>query len=32
MMKLVVTVSFFETPQCKDTVYKDDKICEDFRD
>lgn len=23
---------FFETPQCKDTVYKDDKICEDFRD
>lgn len=23
---------FFETPQCKDTVYKDDSICEDFRD
>lgn len=23
---------FFETPQCKDTVYKDDNICEDFRD
>ena len=23
---------FFETPQCKNTVYKDDKICEDFRD
>lgn len=23
---------FFETPQCKDTVYKDDKICKDFRD
>ena len=23
---------FFETPQCKDTVYKDDKICENFRD
>ena len=23
---------FFETPQCKDTVYKADKICEDFRD
>ena len=23
---------FFETPQCKETVYPDDKICEDFRD
>ena len=23
---------FFETPQCKNTVYKDDSICEDFRD
>lgn len=23
---------FFETSQCKETVYKDDKICEDFRD
>ena len=23
---------FFETPQCKNTVYKDDKICENFRD
>lgn len=23
---------FFETPQCKGTVYKDDNICEDFRD
>ena len=23
---------FFETPQCKDTVYKDDSICENFRD
>ena len=23
---------FFETPQCKNTVYKDDNICEDFRD
>ena len=23
---------FFETPQCKDTVYPDDKICENFRD
>ena len=23
---------FFETPQCKNTVYKDDNICENFRD
>ena len=23
---------FFETPQCKNIVYKDDSICEDFRD
>ena len=23
---------FFETPQCKETVYPDDEICEDFRD
>ena len=23
---------FFETSQCKETVYPDDKICEDFRD
>jgi hypothetical protein len=23
---------FFETPQCKETVYPDDKICENFRD
>lgn len=23
---------FFETPQCKNTVYKDDNICEYFRD
>lgn len=23
---------FFKTPQCKNTVYKDDNICEDFRD
>lgn len=23
---------FFKTPQCKNTVYKDDSICEDFRD
>ena len=23
---------FFETPQCKNTVYKDDNNCEDFRD
>lgn len=23
---------FFETPQCKNTVYKDNNICEDFRD
>ena len=23
---------FFETPQCKDIVYKDDNICENFRD
>lgn len=23
---------FFETPQCKNTVYKDDDICENFRD
>lgn len=23
---------FFETSQCKNTVYKDDNICKDFRD
>ena len=23
---------FFGTPQCKNTVYKDDNICENFRD